>query len=101
MINSRARLDEVSIKNKQLEAAVKQLAAMAATDPLTGLANRGGTLAHHGSDRLPGVRYGHDLACIMIDLDGFKLLNGTRWATSAATGILEARRHHGLKKQLA
>ncbi len=70
-------LEEVKFKNQQLEAAVAQLEQAAATDPLTGLANRrafGRALERRFADC---SRYGRDLACIMIDLDGFKPLNDT------------------------
>lgn len=68
-------LEEVRIKNQQLEEAVAKLETVAATDPLTCLANR--RAFNQAMDRsfAEATRYGHDLACIMIDLDGFKLLN--------------------------
>ncbi len=70
-------LEQVKVKNEQLEEAVHKLETMAATDPLTGLANRrafGQALDRRFAD---SVRQGHDLACIMVDLDGFKRLNDT------------------------
>lgn len=70
-------LEEVRVKNNQLEEAVYQLKTMAATDPLTGLSNRrsfGQSLVRCFAE---AVRYGHDLACVMIDLDNFKLINDT------------------------
>lgn len=71
----RRMLEEVRVKNQQLEEMVSQLEAMAATDPLTGLANR--RAFNDAIDRCfaAAQRYGHDLACLMIDLDGFKQLN--------------------------
>lgn len=70
-------LDEVRVKNEQLEIAVHQLETMALTDPLTGLANR--RAFNESLERCfhEAERYGHDLACLMIDLDGFKPLNDT------------------------
>jgi two-component system cell cycle response regulator len=70
-------LDEVRDKNTQLEASFKQVEEMAATDPLTGLYNR-----RHFSRVIEQLfaeaqRYGKDLACVMIDLDGYKQLNDT------------------------
>lgn len=68
-------LDQVRVKNQQLEEMVTKLETMAATDPLTGLANRrsfGQAMDRRFAD---AVRQGHDLACVMIDLDGFKQLN--------------------------
>lgn len=70
-------LEELRIKNQQLEALVHELETMASTDPLTDLANRRAfeeALSHSFAEC---QRYGHDLACIMIDLDGFKQLNDT------------------------
>jgi two-component system cell cycle response regulator len=60
---------------RQLEDKNAQLEQMAATDPLTGLYNR-----RHFARVLEQLfsetqRYVQDLACVMIDLDGFKQLN--------------------------
>ncbi len=68
---------ELRAKNRDLESAVRQLQQLALTDELTGLANR-----RRLNDLLPqmyaqAVRYGSDLACLMIDLDGFKAINDT------------------------
>ena len=72
-----AALREVQEKNQQLEVSLKQVEEMAATDPLTKLYNR----RHFGKvlEQLFGEaqRYGTDLACVMIDLDGYKQLNDT------------------------
>lgn len=70
-------LEQVNVKNKQLEQAVQQLQTMAATDPLTGLANRRAfnqALARNYAD---AQRHGHDLSVIMVDMDHFKRLNDT------------------------
>ncbi|MBI1367799.1 MAG: diguanylate cyclase [Planctomycetes bacterium] len=70
-------LEELRIKNQQLEEAVHKLEDQASTDPLTNLANRRHiqiTLERSFSE---SQRYGTDLAGIMIDLDGFKQLNDT------------------------
>ncbi len=60
---------------RQLEQSNAQLELMAATDPLTGLYNR----RHFGRviEQLfaENQRYDKDLACVMIDLDGYKQLN--------------------------
>jgi two-component system cell cycle response regulator len=68
---------EVRDKNVQLEESLKRVEEMAATDPLTGLYNR----RHFGRvlDQLfaEAQRYNSDLACVMIDLDGYKQLNDT------------------------
>ena len=70
-------LEEVRVKNNQLEEAVHQLKTMAATDPLTGLNNRRSFEQSLGRCFAEAVRYGHDLACVMIDLDNFKMINDT------------------------
>jgi diguanylate cyclase (GGDEF)-like protein len=70
-------LQQVRVKNRQLQQAVTKLKSAAGTDPLTGLANRrafGQALERSFAE---AHRYGHDLACLMIDLDGFKQLNDT------------------------
>jgi diguanylate cyclase (GGDEF)-like protein len=63
-------LADLKDKNAQLE-------ELAATEPLTGLYNR----RHFGRvlDQMfsEASRYGDDLACVMIDLDGYKPLNDT------------------------
>ena len=68
-------LQEVRDKNVQLEQSLKKVEEVAATDPLTGLYNR----RHFGrvSEQLwsEAHRYDQDLACVMIDLDGYKQLN--------------------------
>ncbi len=68
-------LREVRDKNEQLERSLLRVEEMAATDPLTGLYNR----RHFGKvlEQLfaEGQRYDQDLACVMIDLDGFKQIN--------------------------
>lgn len=68
-------LADVRDKNAQLEVSLKQVEEMAATDPLTGLCNR-----RHFSTVLDQLfaeseRYDKDMACVMIDLDGYKQLN--------------------------
>jgi diguanylate cyclase (GGDEF)-like protein len=68
-------LDKLQVKNLQLEEALQKQREMAATDHLTGLANRRrfrDVLERHFRE---AVRYGFDLTCCMCDLDGFKQLN--------------------------
>lgn len=68
-------LSDVKDKNAQLEASLKRVEEMAATDPLTGLYNR----RHFGRvlEQLfaEAQRFNQDMACVMIDMDGFKQLN--------------------------
>jgi diguanylate cyclase (GGDEF)-like protein len=70
-----AALADLKDKNGQLQASLQRVEELAATDPLTGLYNR-----RHFSrviDQLfaEAQRYGTDLSCIMIDMDGFKQIN--------------------------
>jgi two-component system cell cycle response regulator len=72
-----ALIKEKEELRRQLEAKNEQLEQMAATDALTGVYNR-----RHFSrviDQLfaESQRYDKDLACVMIDLDGYKQLNDT------------------------
>ncbi|MGA2585155.1 MAG: diguanylate cyclase [Tepidisphaeraceae bacterium] len=81
--NERLRADleqalrDVRDKNVQLEHSLRKVEELAATDPLTGLYNR----RHFGRvlDQLfsESERMGTELACAMIDLDGYKQLNDT------------------------
>lgn len=68
-------LEEVRIKNDQLEEAITKLETMASTDPLTGVANRRAFNQSLERRFAEASRYDQDLACVMIDLDGFKSLN--------------------------
>lgn len=69
------RTEQLVATNRELHKAVEQLQTMAATDPLTGLSNR--RAFDQAMDRAfaEAVRNNTDLACVMIDLDGFKQLN--------------------------
>jgi two-component system, cell cycle response regulator len=70
-------LREVRDKNAQLESSLRKVEELAATDPLTALYNR----RHFGKvlDQMfsESQRYGSDLSCVMIDLDGYKQINDT------------------------
>lgn len=71
----RRSLAELAVTNQQLQDVIHQLESMARTDELTGLFNRRwfnlmlqGSWAEATRNNLP-------LACLMIDLDGFKSVN--------------------------
>jgi len=73
----RASLEEIRVKNLQLEESLRKLQTMADTDHLTGLANRRAfaeTLSRYYGE---AARYDFDLACAMGDLDDYKALNDT------------------------
>ena len=70
-----ASVGELSRRIDHLSTELARLEVMAWTDSLTGLANR-----RQLEQRLPQIfaeaaRYDRDMACMMIDLDGFKQVN--------------------------
>jgi diguanylate cyclase (GGDEF)-like protein/PAS domain S-box-containing protein len=68
---------DVATNRRQLLAANEQLQRLSRTDRLTGLYNRGHweeTLKHEFSRHL---RYGHNAALVMLDIDHFKRVNDT------------------------
>lgn len=70
-----ASVQELSRRIDHLGSELARLEVMAWTDSLTGLANR-----RQLEQRLPQVfaeaaRYERDVSCMMIDLDGFKMVN--------------------------
>lgn len=68
-------LAELAVTNQQLQAMINRLEDMARTDDLTGLANRRWfNLMLHGN-WAEATRNDLPLACLMIDLDGFKAVN--------------------------
>lgn len=70
-------MQELRIKNEQLHESLKLLEQQASTDPLTGLSNRRHVQSSLERSFAEASRYGTDLACLMIDLDGFKQFNDT------------------------
>ncbi|MEQ9454426.1 MAG: diguanylate cyclase [Phycisphaeraceae bacterium] len=73
----RTTLTQVRLKNQQLEEAVSKLETVAATDHLTGLANRRALGEALERGVAEAQRYGRDIACLMMDLNDFKQLNDT------------------------
>lgn len=69
------RTHELEQLNQQLAQTVKQFESLAATDSLTGLANRREISKTLKRCFLKAQHYRHGLACIMLDMDGFKLIN--------------------------
>lgn len=56
----------------------RQLAALAATDPLTGLANHRTFQERMRQEVERASRHGHPLSLVMLDLDHFKAINDSR-----------------------
>jgi diguanylate cyclase (GGDEF)-like protein len=65
----------VALKNQQLHTVIEQLESMARTDDLTRLSNRRWLNLMLQGNWAEAMRNDLPLACIMIDLDGFKALN--------------------------
>ena len=70
-------LEQLRDKNAQLEDSLSKLRTMAATDHLTGLANRRRFSEELQRQFSEAIRYGQDLSCCMCDLDHYKQLNDT------------------------
>jgi diguanylate cyclase (GGDEF)-like protein len=70
-------LSELKRKNQELAEQAIKLETMAITDTLTGLANRRNLTQKLHTLFAEATRYGHDLSCLMLDLDGFKGVNDT------------------------
>jgi diguanylate cyclase (GGDEF)-like protein len=70
-------LAELKQKNRELEEQAERLETIASTDLLTSLANRWRLQERMNPMFAESVRYGDDLACLMMDLDDFKGINDT------------------------
>ncbi|MCK4627132.1 MAG: diguanylate cyclase [Phycisphaerae bacterium] len=70
-------LQEVQVKNIELEQSLQKLRTMASTDHLTGLSNRRTFAEILQRCYNEAVRYKLDLTCLMCDLDYFKAINDT------------------------
>jgi diguanylate cyclase (GGDEF)-like protein len=64
-------------KPRELDEEVKALQHLAATDPLTGVANRRGGEKHISNEISRAKREKKPLSCILLDLDRFKQVNDT------------------------
>jgi len=70
-------LAELKRKNRELEEQAQRLETIASTDLLTNLANRWRLQERINPMFAESQRYNDDLACLMIDLDDFKVINDT------------------------
>ena len=82
-------LAELQVRNEQLRQSLEELERVAATDPVTGLANRRrfNELLHTYFSE--AMRYQTDLTCCMCDLDHYKEFNDT-FGHQAGDDILAA-----------
>ncbi|HKJ71344.1 MAG TPA: diguanylate cyclase [Gammaproteobacteria bacterium] len=72
-------------ERKQYE---RSLEALSHRDPLTGVANRRHFFQRADEEIARARRFGHDLACIMFDVDCFKRIND-RWGHAAGDQVLQ------------
>lgn len=72
-----ATLGQLRTRNDQLQGLVQELRTIAATDALTGIANRRAITQRLDQLFAHATRHDSELALIAIDLDGFKQLNDT------------------------
>ncbi len=64
-------------RTRELEAATRELANLASTDPLTGLLNRRGFEPQWKQGLAFALRAGHPISALMVDIDHFKRVNDT------------------------
>lgn len=70
-----ATLGQLRTRNEQLQSLVQELKTIAATDALTGIANRRALTQTLDQRFAHAVRHDEEIAVIAVDLDGFKQLN--------------------------
>jgi hemerythrin len=68
----------VAERTQELSEANQRLEDMALTDVLTGLPNRRHAMRRLHSEWQQALTHGEPLSCMMIDADGFKLINDTQ-----------------------
>jgi diguanylate cyclase (GGDEF)-like protein len=68
-------LAQLKVRNQQLQSLVRELETIAATDALTGIANRRALTEALEQRYAAAVRDNRDLALLVVDMDGFKALN--------------------------
>jgi diguanylate cyclase len=73
----RAQKRDLETKNAAVEAALARIEQMAILDELTGLANRRHMLRVIAEHAQRHARLGHSFCLVMLDLDGFKMINDT------------------------
>jgi diguanylate cyclase (GGDEF)-like protein len=88
-------VDQVDVLRRRYHESVSQLASLtgrlrelAMIDSLTGVMNRRAFLDHADGEWVRHRRHNHALACAMIDVDGFKLINDT-FGHAAGDAVLQ------------
>ena len=73
----RIMLEKLEISRSEIQRKNKELEFLATHDPLTNCLNRRALFERLKADFSAARRYGHDLSCIMFDIDHFKSVNDT------------------------
>jgi diguanylate cyclase (GGDEF)-like protein/PAS domain S-box-containing protein len=73
----RIMLEKLEISKNKIQRKNKELEFLATHDPLTNCLNRRSFFERLNADFSAARRYGHDLSCIMLDIDHFKSVNDT------------------------
>jgi diguanylate cyclase (GGDEF)-like protein len=76
--NTTAVLSLIGILLAHRDEAARALERLATIDGLTGVLNRRAWLAHASVELANGIRYGHHIAVLLIDIDHFKQVNDSR-----------------------
>ncbi len=88
---ARADLERSLYKLRRVQAELvrsnEQLTVMAETDPLTAVMNRRKFIEHARHEFARSLRYGREMALIMVDIDHFKKINDT-WGHLAGDAAL-------------
>ncbi len=88
----RKALTTMDLQRREIAKQNEELKGLATRDSLTGCLNRRAFLEIFEAELLAAQRRGYDLACVMCDIDRFKLINDTHGHTVGDRVIAEAAR---------
>lgn len=88
----RKALATMDLQRREIAKQNEELKGLATRDSLTGCLNRRAFLEIFEAELLAAQRRGYDLACVMCDIDRFKLINDTHGHTVGDRVIAEAAR---------
>ena len=88
----RKALATMDVQRREIAKQNEELKSLATRDSLTGCLNRRAFLEIFEAELLAAQRRGHDLACVMCDIDRFKSINDTHGHTVGDRVIAEVAR---------
>jgi len=91
-LRNKTHQDELKKKNRQLEDMLARVESLAIMDPLTGLYNRRRFENIFTNEFKRATRYQFPIACMMIDIDHFKLINDAHGHQEGDTVLKEVAR---------